>query len=160
MLAAAKARGLEGVVGKRLDSVYEPGRRTRTWVKAKNFVRQEFVVGGYTRGEGNRSATLGALLIGYYDGDQLRFAGRVGTGLTESTMLDLLATLRPIARDTSPFVTGTFPRGSVFVEPKLVAEVAFTEWTAAGMIRHPSFKGLRTDKPAREVRREIPEHTR
>jgi bifunctional non-homologous end joining protein LigD len=155
-LQAAKAGGLEGVVGKRLDSTYEPGRRTRTWVKVKNVVRQEFVIGGYTPGEGSRSATLGALLIGYYDGDQLRFAGRVGTGLTEATMNSLLTQLGAIQCESSPFVSGAFPRGSRFVEPLLVAEVAFTEWTAAGIIRHPVFKGLRRDKSARDVIRERP----
>jgi bifunctional non-homologous end joining protein LigD len=156
MLAATAARGLEGVVGKRLDSSYEPGRRTQTWVKVKNSLAQEFVICGYTRGEGNRSSTLGALLIGYYDGDTLRYAGKVGTGLTEAFMAQLLPRLHSLERDTKPFVDSKPPAGSTYVEPELVCEVSFTEWTSGGMIRHPSFKGLRTDKSPREVSRELP----
>lgn len=156
ILDATAARGLEGVVAKRLDSVYEPGRRTQTWLKVKNTLNQEFVIGGYTKGEGSRSATLGALLIGYYDGDALHYAGKVGTGLTEAFMAQLLPHLHDLERDSTPFADGKPPVGSTFVEPDLVCQVAFTEWTSGGMIRHPSFKGLRTDKGPREVTHEIP----
>lgn len=155
LLSATRAQGIEGLVAKRLDSPYEPGRRTRTWLKVKNQLKQEFVVGGYTRGEGGRSASFGALLAGYYDSDgRLRYAGKVGTGFNEEMMARVLAMLRGHPREESPFATGQPPRGSQFVDPVLVVEVEFTEWTAAGMIRHPSFKGLRTDKDPRSVMRE------
>jgi bifunctional non-homologous end joining protein LigD len=156
MLAASRSQQLEGLVAKRLDSVYEPGRRTRTWLKIKNIARQEFVVGGFTPGEGNRAHSLGALLIGYYDGDQLRYAGKVGTGFTDKLLAELLGRLEPLAQPGSPFADGALPRGSTFVSPELVAEVAFTEWTSGGMIRHPAFKGLRSDKEPRSVVRELP----
>ena len=157
LLEASRASGLEGLVAKRLDSVYEPGKRTRTWLKVKNSQRQEFVIGGYTKGEGNRSSTLGALLIGYYDAGELRYAGKVGTGLTEALMAKLLPQLRALERQTKPFSDGRPPSGSRYIEPRLVAEVEFTEWTSGGMIRHPSFKGLRVDKEPRDVVREVPE---
>ncbi|MEO9256048.1 MAG: non-homologous end-joining DNA ligase [Tepidiformaceae bacterium] len=157
LLAATKARGLEGLVAKRLDSSYEPGRRTQTWLKVKNSRNQEFVIGGYTKGEGNRTATLGALLIGYHDGDVLRYAGKVGTGLTEAFMVQLLPRLRALERRSTPFADGKPPARATFVEPELVCQVAFTEWTSGGMIRHPAFKGLRTDKSPREVTRDMPE---
>ena len=156
MLAASKAQQLEGLVAKRLDSSYEPGRRTRTWLKVKNIARQEFVVGGFTPGEGSRASHLGALLIGYYDGDSLRYAGKVGTGFTDQSLVSLLHQLRPLERASSPFSGGPLPKGSHFVEPRLIAEVAFTEWTSGGMIRHPSFKGLRADKDPRTIVRERP----
>lgn len=156
MLAASRGQQLEGLVAKRLDSVYEPGRRTRTWLKIKNIARQEFVIGGFTPGEGNRASRLGALLIGYYEGDRLRYAGKVGTGFTDQLLDSLQALLTPIERASSPFNDGQPPRGSVFVEPLLIGEVAFTEWTSGGMIRHPVFKGLRGDKDPRSIVREIP----
>lgn len=154
VLAATRDAGLEGIVAKRDDSPYQPGRRTRTWLKVKHFRRQEFVIGGYTRGEGNRAGTLGALLLGYYDAGALRYAGRVGTGFDAPLLRSLLKRLRSLERQTSPFADGGHLAGSVFVEPLLVAEVAFTEWTAAGMVRHPAFKGLRDDKDPRTVVRE------
>ncbi len=159
LLAAVRARGMEGIVAKRLDSVYEPGRRSRAWVKVKSKPRQEVVVGGWVPGSGNRSGRLGALLTGYYQSGELLYAGRVGTGFTDMTLQDLARALAPLERGTSPFATKV-PRNDVirrdarFVEPRLVAEVEFSEWTAAGTMRHPSFKGLRTDKAPEEVVRE------
>ncbi len=150
---------LEGVVAKRVDSTYEPGRRTGAWVKVKHLMRQELVVGGWIPGQGARSSTFGALLLGYYDDSgALRYAGRVGTGFTEATLDDLRSALASIARDTTPFADPLESRAAEheahFVEPELVAEVRFTEWTEHGRIRHPAFLGLRDDKPARAVTRE------
>jgi len=157
LLAASAAKGLEGVVAKRLDSRYEPGKRPGTWLKVKNTARQELVIGGWLPGEGRRSERLGALLVGFHepgeDGEPvLRFAGRVGTGFTEKTLAEVLERLRPLERTSSPFTRRAKPpKGAVFVEPELVAEVEFSEWTKEKMLRHPSFKGLREDKDAREV---------
>lgn len=149
--------GLEGVIAKRLNSVYEPGKRTGAWLKIKNHLGQELVIGGWHGGQGKRSGAVGALLLGYYDpAGRFLYAGKVGTGFTEATLSDLGRRLAPLARDNSPFASGKFPAGTHFVEPQLVAEIEFTEWTADGRIRHPSFKGLRTDKAAREVVRETP----
>jgi bifunctional non-homologous end joining protein LigD len=150
---------LEGVVAKRVDSTYEPGRRTGAWVKVKHLMRQELVVGGWIPGQGARASTFGALLLGYYDDSgALRYAGRVGTGFTEATLDDLRSALASIARETTPFADPLESRAAEheahFVEPELVAEVRFTEWTEHGRIRHPAFLGLREDKPAREVTRE------
>jgi bifunctional non-homologous end joining protein LigD len=156
LLEATKAQGIEGLVAKELESRYEPGRRTRTWLKVKNTLRQEFVIAGYTPGEGTRATTIGALLIGYYEGDALHYAGKVGTGLTEDFMRQLLPVLEGNARAQSPFVDGKLPKGSRYIEPVLVGEVEFTEWTSGGMIRHPSFKGLRSEKDPKSIGREIP----
>jgi bifunctional non-homologous end joining protein LigD len=158
-VAISKQFSLEGVVAKRVDSVYEPGRRSSAWVKVKNHLRQEFVVGGWAAGKGARSTTFGALLVGYYDdAGAFRYAGRVGTGFTSDTLDDIQRTLESLARDTTPFADPLERRAAVddvhFVEPELVAEVRFTEWTSVGRIRHPAFLGLRRDKPARDVRRE------
>jgi len=156
VLAASAAQGLEGIIAKRLDSPYEPGRRSAGWVKVKNQRRQEFVIGGWMAGQGRRSERIGALLLGVYDGAELRYAGRVGSGFSEHE-LDRLDGLRAARqRRSSPFAPGAAapPRGARFCEPELVAEVEFTEWTAAGSLRHPSYKGLRDDKPAAQVVRE------
>jgi bifunctional non-homologous end joining protein LigD len=142
-------------VAKRLDSAYEPGRRTGAWLKIKNTRRQELVIGGWLPGEGRRSERIGALLMGYYDGSAFVYAGRVGTGFTEAMLDDLAARLAPLRRDSSPFDRGPrLPREAEFVEPQLVAEVEFREWTEDGVLRAPSFKGLRDDKPAVAVRDE------
>lgn len=151
---ATRAQGLEGIMAKRLDSTYEAGRRTRTWLKVKNVGRQEMVIGGWLPGEGGRVGRIGALVLGHYDGTGLRFAGKVGTGFTDKVLDELAGLLAPLARDTSPFADPVPWRLARFVEPVLVAEIEFTEWTRDGTLRHPSYKGLREDKPATEVRRE------
>jgi bifunctional non-homologous end joining protein LigD len=158
LLDASRGLGLEGVVAKRLDSVYEPGRRSRAWLKVKNRNSQEFVIAGWVPGQGMRSTSLGALLIGYYEstepGARLKYAGRVGTGLTQSELTRLLGLLEPRRRDTSPFSPAPRVKDAVFVEPELVAEVRFTEWTRAGVVRAPSYLGLREDSDPRQVVRE------
>jgi len=159
-IAISKQFALEGVVAKRVNSVYEPGRRSSAWMKVKNHVRQEFVVGGWANGKGARSSSFGALLIGYYDDSgELRYAGRVGTGFTADTLDDIQRALEPLARDESPFAdpleSRAIEREVHFVEPRLIAEVRFTEWTSVGRIRHPAFLGLRTDKAPEDVHREF-----
>jgi bifunctional non-homologous end joining protein LigD len=155
LFEATKEQGLEGVVAKRLDSFYEPGRRSGAWIKVKHVTRQEFVIGGWMPGEGRRRESLGALLVGYYEDGKLRYAGRVGTGFDDTDLKRLKDLLAPLERPTSPFEAGEPPpKGAAFVEPRLVAEVEFREWTSAGILRAPSFKGLRTDKPAEQVVRE------
>jgi bifunctional non-homologous end joining protein LigD len=154
---ASRGLGLEGVVAKRLDSLYEPGRRSRAWLKVKNTNSQEFVIGGWVPGQGMR-ASLGALLIGYYEstvpGARLKYAGRVGTGLSGDEITRLLRLLEPLRRDTSPFSPPPRVKDAVFVEPELVAEVRFTEWTRAGAVRNPAYMGLREDSDPRQVVRE------
>ena len=154
MIEASRRAGMEGVVAKRLDSRYFPGRRSDVWLKIKNKQRQELVIGGWLEGEGSRSGRIGALLLGYYDGGRLVYAGKCGTGFTDKTLDQLAALLKPIARQPSPFAVGAPPRGSHFVEPSLVGEFEFTEWTKVGQLRHPSFKGLRDDKDPGSVTRE------
>ena len=161
LLAASREQGLEGVMLKRVDSFYAPGKRTGAWLKVKNVSRQEFVIGGWTPGEGRRSKQLGALLVGYFEGDGaepvLRYGGKVGTGFTESDLAGLTARLAPLEQKQSPFGAGPkTPKGARFVEPCLVAEVEFRELTKEGMVRHGAFKGLREDKPAIEVGLERP----
>jgi bifunctional non-homologous end joining protein LigD len=156
LLEATAAQGLEGLVAKRLDSHYEAGRRTGAWLKIKHTRRQELVIGGWIPGEGRRAERIGALLTGYYRNGTFVYAGRVGTGFTEKTLNDLAKRLAPLRRDTSPFGSGPkLPREAVFVEPCLVAEIEFREWTAEGVMRAPSFKGLREDKSARDVTLEL-----
>ena len=152
LLEATASQGLEGVVAKRLDSHYEPGRRTGAWLKIKHVQRQELVIGGWIPGEGRRARRIGALLMGYHGDGTFVYAGRVGTGFTEKTLNELLGKLEPLRRDTSPFGSAPkLPREAVFVEPSLVAEIEFREWTSEGVLRAPSFKGLREDKSPREV---------
>ncbi len=152
LLQATAAQGLEGIVAKRLGSRYEQGRRTGAWVKVKHLRRQELVIGGWLPGEGRRTRRIGALLMGYYEDGAFCYAGRVGTGFTEKVLDDLAARLEPLRRATTPFSPAPkLPRNAVFVEPCLVAEVDFSEWTADRVMRAPSFKGLREDKSPREV---------
>jgi bifunctional non-homologous end joining protein LigD len=153
MYRDACARGAEGIIAKRADSRYV-GTRSPEWLKIKCVLQQEFVIGGYAEPQGSRER-LGALLVGYYDGDVLRYAGKVGTGYDRMTLEMLHQKLTPLHRRTSPFAPGPLPAGTVqWVTPKLVAQIGYGEWTEAGLLRHPRFLGLRTDKAAREVRRE------
>jgi bifunctional non-homologous end joining protein LigD len=161
LLAAATERGLEGVMAKRAGSRYAEGRRTRDWLKIKTHGRQEFVICGWTRGQGRRSGRLGALVLGAYRGDELRWVGNCGTGFTDRGIDEVLEKLEPLRRDTSPFaVVPRMPKvrsaDVIWVEPELVCEVAFAEWTHDDHLRAPSFQGLRDDKPARAVRLERP----
>jgi bifunctional non-homologous end joining protein LigD len=151
--------GLEGIISKRADSPYQ-SVRGRTWQKIKCGMRQEFVIGGYTDPQGARSG-FGALLLGVYEGKDLRYCGKVGTGFNDALLASLAAELRKRATDKSPFVdppTGAEGRRAHWVRPELVGEVTFTEWTRDGTLRHPSFEGLREDKPARAIVREKPVH--
>jgi bifunctional non-homologous end joining protein LigD len=161
LLARTADLGLEGVVAKRLDSSYRPGGRSRDWLKVKNTRRQEFVIGGWLP-QKDRDRELGALLVGYHpepaeEDGRLRFAGKVGTGFTREEARRLVGLLDERARKESPFAGRRPQRGARFVEPDLVAEVDYGELTREGMLRHPSYKGLRTEKPASEVTLEVPE---
>jgi bifunctional non-homologous end joining protein LigD len=150
--------GLEGIVSKRGDAPYRSGR-SKDWLKVKCLQRQEMVIGGFTDPEGARTG-LGALLLGVYEDGRLRYAGRVGTGFSATTLLELRRRLERLERGTPPFADaprGAEARSAHWVEPKLVCEVAFTEWTRDGNLRHPAFQGLREDKDPREVRRELPQ---
>ena len=169
LLEAARRQGLEGIVAKRCDSPYRPGRRTGEWIKARVWRRQEFVIGGYIPGEGRRAKRVGSLLVGYYDKrrselgmgerQELRFAGGVGSGLNEKEIDFLTRELHRRERPESPFDVGA-PSGpkaklAVWCEPELVCEVSWTEWTNEGTLRQPAFKGMRDDKDAREVVKEF-----
>ncbi|OMC38378.1 non-homologous end-joining DNA ligase [Mycobacterium sp. IS-1264] len=150
---AACARGDEGVIAKRADAAYE-GRRSPNWLKFKCVRDQEFVVGGYTSPKGSR-IELGALLLGYHEGRDLVYAGKVGTGFDEATLHSLHERLSPIEQDTPPFTRGLVREKSVhWVRPELVAQIGFTEWTRDGKLRHPRYQGLRIDKDPRDVVRE------
>jgi bifunctional non-homologous end joining protein LigD len=181
LLDLTTKQGLEGVVAKRLDSRYLAGRRSSAWRKVKNTRTQDMVIGGWMPGEGRREKTVGALCVGYYaasdpsgayagsdpsgsdptgdsSGLELRYAGRVGTGFTEATLRQLSALLVKLRTDDSPFTGRQPPKEAIFVEPKLVCEVEFREWTQARTLRAPSFKGLRDDRKPTEIRFE-PEET-
>ena len=159
LLAAAREQGLEGVVAKWVDSRYQPGRRSTDWRKVKVRDRQQIVIAGYTRGQGRRTGRFGALVMGVQEGGGLRWVGNVGTGFSDAEIERLLKVLRPLKRSESPFVeTPKMPRvrrsDVVWVEPKLVGEVEFAEWTREGRLRAPVYLGLREDKTVTEVRRE------
>lgn len=156
LLEAARRLGLEGIVAKRLGSPYRPGKRSRDWIKVKIRHRQELVVAGWTPGEGARAGEIGALLMGYHDEQgRLAYAGKVGTGYTDEDLRRLDRRLEPLRTPENPFDVGAPPPNARFVEPRLVAEVEFHEWTRGGQLRHPSFKGLRDDKDPAEVVREV-----
>ena len=157
---AVASRGLEGIVAKRLTSTYELGRRSQNWLKVKTLHEADLVIGGWTPGQGSRERTLGALLLGAYEGSpgggQLRFVGSVGTGFTDRLLVDLDSRLRPLRQETSPFSPASTAElrrhapGAAWVNPSVVAKVEYRELTAAGKLRAPSFKGLREDKSPAE----------
>jgi bifunctional non-homologous end joining protein LigD len=155
LFASVKATGLEGMMAKRRSSRYEPGRRSHAWLKVKHRPEQEFVVGGWEPGS-VAHRDLGSLLLGVYDGDDLRFAGEVGSGLDGRSRQDLLARLSTLERDTSPFVaTPRLPRVH-WVDPRIVVRVDFAEWTRDDLIRQAAFRGIEPEKDPRTVRRELP----
>jgi bifunctional non-homologous end joining protein LigD len=156
-LEYSRKHGLEGVVAKRRDSTYQPGRRSASWVKDKHWNTQEIIIGGWKAGEGGRSSGIGSLLMGMPSGGGLHFAGRVGTGFTERELANLKKTLAPLHTDQSPFgasLPAREARGVTFVEPVLVGEVRYSEWTPDDRLRQSSWRGLRPDKKPSEVVRE------
>ena len=155
LFAEACRKGLEGVIAKRADSPYR-ATRSSDWRKLKCHAEQELVIGGYTAPQGSRT-DFGALLVGYWEDGVLRYAGKVGTGFDHGTLRDLGKRLRGLERPDSPFADiKPIPRGTHWVDPDLVGQIAFSEWTRDGRLRHPRFLGLRDDKPARDVVRERP----
>jgi DNA ligase D-like protein (predicted ligase) len=155
LLAEACRNGWEGLIAKRADSAYT-GKRSRDWLKWKCSAEQELVIGGYTAPRGTREH-FGALLVGFYDGEVLRYAGKVGTGFDARELRTLGERMAALQRPDPPFDAGDPPaRDTTWIEPELVAQVAFAEWTRDGRLRHPRYLGLRDDKPARDVVRERP----
>jgi bifunctional non-homologous end joining protein LigD len=167
LLAKAARLGLEGLIGKRKDSIYEAGRRSGAWIKLKLHRQQEMVIGGYTVPAGSREH-FGALLVGVYENSRLKFAGKVGTGFDANSLRDVFGELKPLSQQDCSFVnlpekqrgrysgglTAREMKGCHWVKPKLVCQVKFSEWTRDGKLRHPVFLGLRKDKSAEEVVRE------
>jgi bifunctional non-homologous end joining protein LigD len=161
LYAAAVEQGIEGIVSKRAESRYLPGRRSRDWLKVKTHGRQEFVIAGYTKGQGSRQSGFGSLVLGVWEGDELRYVGNVGTGFSAAEVGRVLKKLKPLARKDLPFrEVPKMPKvrkgDVVWVEPKLVAEVEFAQWTHDGHLRAPVYQGLREDKEPEEVQREEP----
>jgi bifunctional non-homologous end joining protein LigD len=158
LLEASRRMGVEGILAKRLDSPYRPGQRSTEWVKVKNFRTQEVVIGGYTLGEGRRASTFGALLLGVQGANGLTYVGSVGTGFDDRMLTDLAGRLRQVTTHQSPFAGPVDPRqarGAMWVRPELVGEVAYGHWTADGRMRHPVWRGLRSDKAPGDVVREV-----
>ena len=167
LLKQARLLGLEGVIGKLAGSVYEPGRRSGSWIKLKLVLQQEFVIGGYTDPEGSRKY-FGSVIVGFYEGEKLLFAGKVGTGFNDALLRKLYSQFKKIARESCPFANLPVPRGKKggqgitasemkdchWVEPQMVCQVKFSEWTRDDRLRQPVFLGLREDKDAKEVVRE------
>ncbi len=156
LFRAAREQGLEGIVAKKGDSPYRSGERTREWLKVRTQLRQEFVIGGWTEPRGSRTG-FGALVLGVYDGDDLVYVGHAGSGLDEKSLVAIHSKLKALERPESPFKTK--PKTNMpahWVEPELVCEVEFSEWTGDGLLRKPVIVGLREDKPPREVIREKP----
>lgn len=157
VLDASRQQQLEGVVAKRADSCYEAGKRSRMWLKLKNLRTQEVVIGGWRPGAGRRRDAIGSLLLGVPSEAGLDYAGHVGTGFTDQMLRDLAGDLAPLSRTSSPFATelpAAHRRDARWVEPRLVGEVAFTEWTRENRLRHPTWRGLRPDKSPSDVVRE------
>jgi bifunctional non-homologous end joining protein LigD len=154
LFAEACRKGWEGLIAKRADSTYVH-KRSSDWLKIKCSFEQELVIGGYTPPKGSRQR-FGALLVGYHEDGELRYAGKVGTGFDQRTLDDLGDRLEALRTDASPFARDGLPREAIWVRPELVGEFGFSEWTRDGKLRHPRYLGLRDDKPAREVVRERP----
>jgi DNA ligase D-like protein (predicted ligase) len=154
-LREACSRGWEGLVAKRADASYRPGRRSPDWLKLKCVHEQELVIGGWTDPQRSRTG-FGALLVGYHDGTGLRYAGKVGTGFDHGMLADLSARFRDLSADRSPFVDPVREKGAHWLRPELVGQIGFSEWTRDGKLRHPRYLGLRDDKPPGDVVREEP----
>jgi bifunctional non-homologous end joining protein LigD len=150
----SRRRGLEGVIAKRLDSPYEPGRRSPDWIKAPFIRTQEVVILGFKEGEGRRAGTIGAILVGLHRGGKLSFAGGVGTGFTDAALRDLQEQLTPLVRAAPPVddVPRRDARGAVWVEPVIVGEVEYRSFTDDGRLRHSSWRGLRPDRRPEEAK--------
>ncbi|MPL65581.1 Multifunctional non-homologous end joining DNA repair protein LigD [bioreactor metagenome] len=164
-LLASQKLGLEGIIAKRITSLYLPGKRTDDWLKIKNQLRQELVIGGWVPGKGSRTGRIGAVLVGYYDlsrdeatrkghAQKFLYAGKVGTGFSMADLDKLSLLLSSHKCSASPFTNKIPVKEAIFVEPQLVAEFEFTEWTTGNTLRHPSYKGLRNDKDHLSVTRE------
>ena len=154
-LREACGRGWEGLVAKRAESPYRPGRRSPDWLKLKCVQGQELVVGGWTDPQRSRIG-FGALLVGYYDGARLRYAGKVGTGFDHRTLAELSRRFGDLDAKRSPFDEAVREKGAHWLRPELVAQIGFSEWTRDGKLRHPRYLGLRTDKAPGDVVREVP----
>ena len=157
LFSVAKEKGLEGIVAKRIASTYQPGQRTKDWLKIKSRSQQEFVVGGFTEGKGSRQRTFGALLLGAYRNGRLKYFGHSGSGFSEQGLLDALTRMRPLFTEQSPFVNPPKVKERIqWVTPKLVCEIAYAEWTDEGELRQTTFLGWRDDKRPEEVVLEQP----
>jgi bifunctional non-homologous end joining protein LigD len=151
LLEASRAQGLEGIIAKRLDCPYVPGRRSQGWLKVKNVRNADVVVGGWLPGQEGRSGRLGALVVGFYEDGELRYAGRVGSGFSEAELTRVGTLLDGLAREDSPFTGRQPPKETRFVEPRLVSVVDYSEVTNTKTLRQPSYKGLRDDIAPEDV---------